>query len=430
MFRRQARNLVGRQAAIGAALALVAALHAAAEPAQGVAQNLGSFSDPIYAAAPSGDARLFVVERGGTIRVIANGETLATPFLDITDRVSNPPGLEGGFLGLVFAPDYAQTGVFYVYYTGDINPSPSVTFESRVSRFTVNPPSSNVADPQETVLFRLEQPYFNHNGGTIAIRDGFLYLGLGDGGSIEGGDPAERAQNDQSPFGKMLRFDLAQQQVPWTPAVWAKGFRNPFRFSFDRDNGDLYIGDVGENTREEIDVERGDSAGGLNYGWDVMEGTSCFPDGPADPGEPPCNDPSIVLPVHEYAHGFPSPCAVTGGAVYRGSASPSLSGLYFFSDYCGHQISTFRWNRTTGVAEELTNRTSEFPSSSGGTIEQPVAITEDGSGELIVVSLLGNVYRLVPEPESGVLAGAAAEALAALGRRRWTHRAKQDRVAR
>jgi glucose/arabinose dehydrogenase len=427
---RQTRNLLGRRAAIGAAFALVAALHASMALAQGVAQNLGSFSDPVYAAAPSGDARLFVALRGGTIRVIENDATLATPFLDITDRVSNPPGLEGGFLGLVFAPDYAQTGVFYVYYTGDIDPSPAITFESRVSRFTVSPPSSNVADPQETVLFRLTQPYFNHNGGTIAIRDGFLYLGLGDGGSIEGGDPAERAQDDQSLFGKMLRFDLSQQQLPWMPVVWAKGFRNPFRFSFDRDNGDLYIGDVGENSREEIDVERADSAGGLNYGWDVMEGTTCFPDGPADPGEPPCNDPSIVLPVHEYAHGFPSPCAVTGGAVYRGSASPSLSGLYFFSDYCGHQISTFRWNRTTGIAEELTNRTSEFPPSSGGAIEQPVAITEDGRGELILVSLHGEVYRLVPEPESGMLAAAAVATLASLARRGRSRGAKQDRVAR
>jgi glucose/arabinose dehydrogenase len=372
-----------------------------------------SFAAPTYAAAPFGDPRLFIVERAGTIRVLQDDAILPTPFLDISDRVSAAPDTEGGLLGLVFAPDYTQSGVFYVYYTGDADPKGGAPFESRVSRFTASgvPATSNVADPQETILFRVDQPDTNHNGGTIAIRGGFLYLGLGDGGG--GGDPFELAQNDSSPFGKMLRFDLLQQQLPWTPEMWAKGLRNPFRFSFDRETEDLYIGDVGQDTLEEIDAERADSPVGRNYGWDVMEGTNCFD---PDPGEPLCDALSLVPPIHVYDHGSGT-CAVTGGAVYRGSASPSLRGLYFFSDFCSARIWTLRWNRTTGGgAEEVADRTSEFPTGAGP-ILQPVAITEDGAGELVVVSLLGSVYRLVPEPGTLILGAAALTALAVLARR-------------
>ncbi|MCX5737217.1 MAG: PQQ-dependent sugar dehydrogenase, partial [Proteobacteria bacterium] len=170
---------------------------------------------------------------------------------------------------------------------------------------------------------------------------------------------------------------------------------------------------VGQDTLEEIDAEPADSStGGRNYGWDVKEGTNCFD---PDPGEPSCTDPSLVPPIHEFEH-VDGNCAVTGGAVYRGSASPSLRGLYFFSDYCSARIWTLRWNRTTGIAEEATDRTSEFPTGAGP-ISKPVAITEDGSGELVVVSLLGNVYRLVPEPGTDMLGAAAFAALASLARR-------------
>lgn len=418
MLRFQDSNLRPRpRCSCVAALAFVIVLQASGATAQGAAVPIEfSFAEPIYASAPVGDPRLFIVERAGTIRVLQDGAVLGTPFLDITDRVAQPPpplpgGYEGGLLGLVFAPDFAQSGVFFVYYTRDIDPSAGITLVSRVARFTAigDPATSNVADPAETILFELEQPAINHNGGTIAIRDGLLYLGLGDGGG--GGDPNDLAQNDASPFGKMLRFDLSQQQVPWTSETWAKGLRNPFRFSFDRGTGDLYIGDVGQNTLEEIDAERADSTGGRNYGWDVMEGTSCFD---PNPGEPPCDDPSLVPPIHEYDHNSGS-CAVTGGAVYRGSASPSLRGLYFFSDFCSARIWTLRWNRTTGIAEEVTDRTSEFPTG-GGPISSPVAITEDGAGELVVVSLLGSVYQLVPEPGTGLLGVATLAALAVLAR--------------
>jgi len=237
-----------------AAFAFVVAMRAAGALAQGAAVPVGfSFSAPIYAAAPAGDPRLFVAERAGVIRVLQDGAVLGTPFLDISDRVAIPAFSEGGLLGFAFAPEYTQSGVFYVYYTGDGDPSGGFTFESRVSRFTASgvPATSNIADPQETILFRVDQPDINHNGGTIVIRDGFLYLGLGDGGG--GGDPDELAQNDASPFGKMLRFDLSQQALPWTPETWAKGLRNPFRFSFDRETGDLWIGDLGQDRFEEVD---------------------------------------------------------------------------------------------------------------------------------------------------------------------------------
>ena len=246
----------------------------------------------------------------------------------------------------------------------------------------------------ETILFRLEHPEYNHFGGTVAIRGGFLYVGLGDGGGS--GDPDDHSQNDASYFGKMLRFDLAQQgPPPWTPEIWAKGFRNPYRFSFDSQTGDLYVGDVGQASIEEVDVEPADSPGGLNYGWDVMEGTSCFtdPDGGPDPGEPPCHDPSLVLPAYEYANDDVT-CLVTGGAVYRGNASPSLRGLYFFTDGCAARITTFRWNPSTGLAEDVTDRHDEFLPDVGNMF-QLVAIAPDGFGELYAVSLLaGSVYKL------------------------------------
>lgn len=402
-----------------AALAFVISMAVSDAFAQGAAVPVDfSFAAPTYAATPVGDPRLFILERAGTIRVLQEGVVLGTPFLDLSDRVAVPPSSEGGLLGLAFAPDYTQSGVFYVYYTGDGDPSDAFQLESRFSRFTASgdAATSNVADPQETILFRVDQPDTNHNGGTIAIRDGFLYLGLGDGGG--GGDPDELAQNDASPFGKMLRFDLAQQALPWTPETWAKGLRNPFRFSFDRATGDLYIGDVGQGALEEIDAERADSPGGRNYGWDVMEGTSCFD---PDPGEPPCDDISLVPPIREYGHtdagdGQQWGCSVTGGAVYRGSASPSLRGLYFYSDFCSAGIWTLRWDRTTGIADEVTDRTSEF-ATGGEPISLPVAITEDGAGELVVVSLNGSVYRLVPEPGTSLLGAAAIASLAVLARR-------------
>jgi glucose/arabinose dehydrogenase len=397
---------------LAAAVALPAVARAQALSAVRVATDLAA---PIYVAAPAGDSRLFIVLRGGTIAVLQGGAVLPTPFLDITSRVDTSG--EGGLLGLAFPPDYAQSGLFYVYYTA---PGP---LTSRVSRFSA---IANQADANsEAILFELGQPESNHNGGTVAIRDGFLYLGLGDGGGQ--GDPNDLAQNDASPFGKFLRLDLSiasPQNSDWQ--TWSKGFRNPFRFSFDRDTGDLYIGDVGGDSLEEIDVEPADSPGGRNYGWDVMEGTSCHEPGA---GKPPCDDPSLVDPVFEYAH-VGSQCAgsVAGGAVYRGSSIPSIEGLYFFADYCLDRIWSLRWNPSTGQAEDVDERTGEIPADQG-TIDSVVAIAEDSAGELYFVDIGGQVFRLVPEPGAGAASLAGATALAALAMRR-ARRARAPMLAR
>jgi glucose/arabinose dehydrogenase len=394
-----------------AAIALAIAMDSRTAQAQGAAIRVAfDLEAPIYVTAPPGDARVFILERAGIVKVLENGSVSGTNFLDITDRVLLPVQSEAGLLSLVFAPDYAQTGVFYVYYTGQ--PSQGGTLEKRVSRFiAANPASSATVDANtETILFRQEQNPTNHIGATIAIRDGWLYLGLGDGGGN-----GEVAQSDASDFGKFLRFDITQQQVPWDYEHWAKGFRNPYRFSFDRLTGDLYIGDVGQATREEVDVQPADSPAGLNYGWDVMEGNECFD---PSPGEPPCFSPSFEPPVYDYANDA-NTCAVTGGAVYRGNASPSLRGVYFFSDACTGRLMTFRWNPLTGGAEEIVDRTAEFPLDFGDNLGTIVAIGEDGFGELYVPGLYeGTVYKLVPEPDAALLAATTLATLACVARRR------------
>lgn len=389
---------------IGLVLGLAASAQAQELSAERVATGLAA---PMTVAAPPGDARLFVVEREGTIRVLQNGAVLPEPFLDIHENVRTTG--EGGLLGLAFAPDFYESGRFYVYYTYP-DDSTAGYLESRVARFTVvgDPATSNDADEgSEEVLYQLDQPAANHNGGTIAIRDGWLYLGLGDGG----GGGGDRAQNDALDFGKMLRFDLGDVSAPWEPAHWAKGLRNPFRFSFDRATGDLYIGDVGQNAREEIDVEPAGSPGGLNYGWDVEEGSTCYN---PDPGEPACGDPSLVRPVFEYPHaGSSCSGSVTGGSVYRGSAYPALDGVYFFADYCRDKFWSLRWNPSTGEAEdvvELTGTIAVTPPSAS--IANVTAIAEDGFGELYFVDAGGELFRLVPEPGAG---GAGVAVLASLG---------------
>lgn len=375
---------------------------------------IAGLPSPVWVTGPPGDPRLFVVERAGRVRIVENGVALSPAFLDIAGAVNDD--VEGGLLSLVFAPDYATSGVFYVYYTTTSETS-AANMRSVVSRFTVtgDPTTSTDAnEASETPIFELDQPYANHNGGTIAIRDGWLHLGLGDGG--DGGDPQDRAQDDTSLFGKMLRLDLATPS-PTTEdwEIWAKGLRNPFRFSFDRLTGDFYAGDVGQREQEEIDVVAASvvdlgPASALNFGWDVMEGTLCFNDGPRpNPNKPPCNDPSFTDPVYTYAHPGDIPGAVAGGAVYRGSRSPSLRGTYFFADTTRHLFYRMRWTAEGGL-ESVDEITGEIDVDAG-TLFQPVAIAEDGLGELYVVGLTGNVHRLVPEPSSGFALAAAAIAL-------------------
>jgi glucose/arabinose dehydrogenase len=392
--------VIGRRLGF-AALALLAVSAFAQPTAVRVASGL---DEPVYLTAPKDDDRLFAVERSGTIRIIENGVGRSPAFLDISTEV-NTDG-EGGLLGLAFAPDYAATGVFYVYYTGFSGTSPA-NLQSVVSRFTVvgDPATSTDADEsKEAPIFTLDQPYNNHNGGTVAIRGDFLYLALGDGGL--GGDPQDRAQDDTSRFGKLLRLDLHIADPgngDWV--TWAKGLRNPFRFGFDRETGDLYIGDVGQDTQEEVDAVPADAPAGLNFGWDVMEGTTCFDPGP---GKLPCSDPSFFVPTFTYPDPLgDTPAAVIGGAVYRGSQSPSLRGTYFFADGTTTRLFTMRWTAAGGLldTEEITG---EVPVDVGA-IFLPAAIAEDGHGELYVVSRNGQIHRLVPEP-SAVLA-----ALAGLG---------------
>lgn len=291
--------------------------------------------------AGDGSDRLFIVEQQGRIRVIDNGVLLASPFLDILSIV-NSSGFEQGLLGLAFHPDYETNGFFYVNYIDSAG-------DTVVSRFSVSAVDPNVADPaSELQLLTVVQPFSNHNGGQIEFGpDGYLYIGLGDGGS--GGDPGDRAQDIALPLGKILRIDVDSTQPPLNYAIpadnpfvgvagaaeeiWALGLRNPWRFSFDRLTGDLYIGDVGQNLYEEINRAPAASTGGENWGWRCYEAShpyntaGCGPIGDYD------------MPILEYPHGAPSfPCSVTGGYRYRGPMAPSLDGAYLFGDYCTGEI--------------------------------------------------------------------------------------------
>jgi glucose/arabinose dehydrogenase len=403
-----------RRVAVACILAVAPTAHAA-QPVLVVPSGL---QQPLFLTAPAGDSRLFIIERAGRIRLVQGGSLRQQPFLDLTAKVDTER--EGGMTGLAFAPDFAQSGRFFVYYQkGDPNLDDR-EMESVVSSFQVigPPASATQADPaSETVLFSLTQPHTIHNGGTIAIRDGWLYLALGDGGGAppqqDGGyDPDDEAQRDGVPFGKMLRLDLSipnPDTQDWQ--VWAKGFRNPFRFSFDRLNGDLYLGDVGQDSREEIDYQPASAAPGGNFGWDVLEGTACVVDwdaNGADPSEPSCGDPSLIPPIHEYPHG--NTCnAVTGGFVYRGTQVPSLQGRYLFADFCLDRIWSLRRDAQLGWVPE--DRTAELMPS------PPLAgiagFGEDGHGELYLMGVNDSrVYR-VPEPDGAPAALAVALALAA-----------------
>ena len=350
------------------------------------------FSSPIFLTAPAGDARLFVVERGGTIRIVKNGSVLAEPFLDISAKVGTSG--EGGLLGLAFSPDYAHDGEFYVYYT-------SAAIDSVLSRFVVSAQDPDRADPaSELVLLIVDQPTTtNHKGGTIAFSpiDHFLYWGLGDGGGAD--DPNNNAQNLHLALGKMLRLDVGggpksgytipatnpfRNAPPARPEIWDLGFRNPFRFSFDRATGDLWIGDVGQSAREEVDHEVTGDRGGRNYGWKIEEGLLCHLPQPGLPCEDPAKPVRFTFPVHDYDHSFG--CAITGGVVYRGSAS-ILTGSYLFADYCSNRI----WSLFGGKVSELTQALAP----DRGQIAGIVAFGEDGFGQVYLVSLnSGAIHRI------------------------------------
>jgi len=296
---------------------------------------VGGLDTPVgIANANDGSGRLFILEKIGRIRIVQGGSLLPEPFLDITDRV-NAGGSEQGLLGLAFHPDYPRNGHFFVNYTDHRG-------DTVISRFSVTS-DPNRADPAtETVILTLDQPAGNHNGGHLLFGpDGYLYIGTGDGGGA--GDQFGNGQNGQTLLGAMLRLDVdggRPYAIPpdnpfrGNPAVrdeiWAIGLRNPWRYSFDRLTGDLYIADVGQNRYEEVDFQRAGSPGGQNYGWPIMEGSHCYPE------DQPCDRTGLTLPVVEYDHS--QGCSVTGGYVYRGREFPILTGIYLFGDYCTGRI--------------------------------------------------------------------------------------------
>jgi glucose/arabinose dehydrogenase len=348
-------------------------------------------SQPLLVCSPAGDNnRLFVVEKGGRIKILRDGAVMTTLYLDITDRVGTGAG-EQGLLGMAFDPDYDINGFFYVNY---INASGNTV----IARFEVSS-DADIADPlSEQIILRVEQPFSNHNAGMLAFSplDGFLYIGLGDGGSA--GDPDNHGQNPLSLLGKMLRIDV-RNDLPYTvPAdnpyrdnqdtlseIWSFGLRNPWRYSFDRATGDIYIGDVGQNLIEEINISLASSNGGENYGWRLKEGSHCF-----NPTQNCSDGLALTDPVFEYSHSDPgSPCSVTGGYVYRGAVLPGFTGTYFFGDFCSGQVWSFRY--TNNAVTDFKDRTEELA------LPQPsiASFGEDGAGELYIVDLGGTIYKIV-----------------------------------
>jgi len=338
-----------------------------------------ALDQPVFLTAPPGDARLFVVERTGRIRLFRGDTLQATPFLDLS-AVVDSAGVEQGLLGLAFHPDYQANGQFYVSYTDTAG-------DTRVVRYFVSA-NGDLADAGsgDTVLAQA-QPADNHNGGMIAFGpDGLLYIGLGDGGT------ADSAQHLGSLLGKILRIDV-DGAVPYAiPAanpfvgvagargeIWARGLRNPWRFSFDRVTGDLYVGDVGQSTWEEIDFQVVGDAGGRNYGWSVMEGPDCF-------GGGTCNRSGLTLPLHQYATS--EGCAVVGGYVYRGAAVTALAGQYVYSDNCAGFIRTFEV--VGGNDQNHRVRTGTFTPGAGVT-----SFGEGADGELYVMTLGGRLLKFV-----------------------------------
>lgn len=355
------------------------------------------FDAPLLITAPPGDgARVFVVEQKGKVRIVKNGALLAQSFLDLSGLVSAPPtgGNEQGLLGLAFHPLYANNGYLYVNYT-------DLAGASVVARYRVSP-QPDLADPGSgVILLQVAQPFRNHNGGNLAFgpKDGYLYIGLGDGGSAN--DPNGNAQSGATLLGKMLRIDVDQGSpyaVPATnpfvgnpafkPEIWALGLRNPWRFSFDRQTGDLYIADVGQNAREEVDFQPHGSPGGENYGWRCMEGSLCTGlSGCA------CNGPGLTLPIHEYPHA--QGCSITGGHVYRGTAISGLQGTYFFADFCSNRIWSFRYSGN--ALTEFTDRTVELDSGAGFCVRTVTSFGEDALGELYIANREdGLIFKIVP----------------------------------
>jgi glucose/arabinose dehydrogenase len=356
-----------------AAAATGAAAGAAARtrpPALSLQRIPGAYDQPVYLTAPPGDAsRLFIVEKTGAIRIVKDGSLLSTPYLDISSLVSS--GGEQGLLSMAFDPRYATNRRFYVNYTNTAG-------DTRVVRYTASADNPDMAVPTSArVILRVGQPYSNHNGGQLQFGpDGRLYVGMGDGGSA--GDPQRRAQDMRSRLGKLLRLNV--NVSPVRVAIYAKGLRNPWRFSFDRRTGALWIGDVGQGAREEIDYLRAGRPAGANFGWNGYEGTLVYNAAVASR----LTRSSLTFPVSQYGRGLGY--SVTGGYVYRGSAIPALRGFYLFADWgSGHVWAKKGPGGARNTVRGLDNQ-----------IAQISSFGQDARGELYVLSLTGPVYRIVP----------------------------------
>ncbi len=353
-------------------------------PALSFAQMTGLYEPP------DGTSRLFVLEQRGRVLVFENrpGVSQSSVFLDLTDRV-NSTGAEEGLLGLAFAPDFGRSGNFYVYYSAS-NPRRSV-----ISRFKAAPGSNTADGASEAKILEIAQPFANHNGGQLQFGpDGYLYIGLGDGGSA--GDPNGNGQSLKTLLAKILRIDVnaaspgagyrippdnpfvGQASTGVKEEIWAYGLRNPWRFSFDSVTGELWAGDVGQNAYEEIDIV----AKGGNYGWNKMEGLHCYP-----PSVQGCDKSAFVAPLLEYDHSR-GECSITGGFVYRGELLPSLRGAYVYADYCTGRIWALRYSGGK-VAEQLEVAKADILISSFG---------EDRAGNLYVLAHgdRGGIFRIAP----------------------------------
>ena len=375
----------GRSATALAAVALVGVVPqcSAAAPELRVVRVASGLDGALLVTAPPADVgRLFVVQQGGQVRIIERGRLLGAPFLDVSDRISTA-GFEQGLLGLAFHPRYASNGRFFVNYTDAAGDTQVVEYRVSGRRNRANP------RPVRTVI-SIDQPFANHNGGHLAFgRDGMLYVGVGDGGSA--GDPSGNGQNLGTLLGKILRLDVNRRtggrnyaiprRNPFVgrqgarPEIWAYGLRNPWRFSFDRRRGDLWIGDVGQNSREEIDFRRA-GRGGANFGWSALEGTV-----PYRGGSPP-NGP-VVRPVAQYGRNVGN--SVTGGYVYRGAAIPALRGRYVYGDWATGALFTMRAAPRIGRPRRVTGL--------NVSLQGLTSFGEGARGELYAIAN-GTVYRV------------------------------------
>ena len=370
------------------------------------------YKKPVFITSYPNNAKLlYIVEQAGLIKIINDGKKLSRPFFDINKRVVNPnrPGDERGLLGFAFHPNHTNNGKFYINYMDNDG-------NTIISEFSTN--SELRADHKsERIILKLKQPYGNHNGGDIQFGpDGYLYISIGDGGKA--GDPLNAGQDLSSLFGKIIRIDIEQKpygipksnpffgQKDKREEIWAWGLRNVWRFSFDKQTGDKYLADVGQNKWEEVNFEPASSKGGLNYGWRIMEANHCY-----DPKEN-CPTEGLIKPIIEYPNDANHPafafriieelsfsetdvegCSVTGGYVYRGQRIKSMQGQYIFGDYCSGNIWTLKV--VNGKAINFKNRTEEINIGGGEFTTYISSFGQDSDGEIYIIDYNGGIYKLI-----------------------------------